>query len=221
MGKTTLQLLVLFCALMVAHTTAFAGMHRGYILKKDGKKNYGFIKTRNVTGDEIKITFYKTRASKKEVYRPHMIDGYGYEYVGENEFGERAKRWRHYKSKLAQSYSARVLNPKLSFMEVMEEGEIMLYDFYVETPTNFEQQYKRFFYLERKNSGELVEVSKSNFMYVAKGFFSDNREIADKVGDVNYRFRHLWKLVRAYNDSAENKQAELYYDYQLPEGAFD
>lgn len=175
---------------------------KGYIIDKEGKRIEGKIKTKNVTVDQIKITFI-AEDDTKSLYKPQDIIGYGYKAQGENEFGEDTFVWRHYKSKTAQSYAPKAFASKEVFMEVMEEGEITLYDYYVETPSDIENPYKRFFYMERIGNDELQEISVDNYIDVASLYFEDHTELSDKIGTVNHRFRHLWKVVRLYNDWSE------------------
>lgn len=173
----------------------------GYIINKKGQRIEGQIKTKNVTVDQMKITF--ADGDIKIVYKPIDLIGYGYEFKGENEFGEDTFVWRHYKSKTAQSYAPRFYASKEVFMEVMEEGEVILYDYYVEVPKNIDEPYIRFFYMEISGSDELIEVSKENYKETVSLELEDHYELSDKIGTVNHRFRNLWKVVRLYNDWKE------------------
>ena len=147
MKTLTVLLVGLF---MVIHSFANETVFRGYIINKDGQRIDGQIKTKNVTTDEMKITFIEGKT--KIVYKPEDLIGYGYEFLGENEFGEETRVWRHYKSKTAVSLAPRFYASKVVFMEMMEEGEVTLYDYYVETPGNIDNPYTRFFYMELQGS---------------------------------------------------------------------
>ena len=98
-------------------------------------------------------------------------------------------------------------------MEVMVEGTVTLYDYYVETPRDIENPYKRFFYLEREADAQLIEISKNNYEELASIYFEDNFELADKIGTINHRFRHLYKVVQIYNDWNEMKTTSTAADY--------
>ena len=195
---------ILFSLFIMSNVAAKEFIFNGYIINKDGQRIDGQIKTKNVTVDQMRITFIEGRT--KIVYKPTDLIGYGYEFLGENEFGEETRVWRHYKSKTAISYAPRFYAPKEVFMEVMEEGEVTLYDYYVETPGNIENPYVRYFYLERQGSNELIEISEENFAATVTAYFADNAELAQNVGTVNNRFRHLWKMVRLYNDWTEMQE---------------
>jgi hypothetical protein len=193
--------ILLFGLFMVINCSAKETIFKGYIINKGGERIDGEIKTRNVTVDEMKITFIERQT--KIVYKSTDLIGYGYEFLGENEFGQVTRIWRHYKSKTAISYAPKFYASKEVFMEVMEQGEVTLYDYYVETPGNIDSPYTRFFYMERQGTNELIEISEDNFEQSAGVYFADNEKLAQSVGTVNNRFRHLWKIVRLYNDWIE------------------
>lgn len=184
----------------------------GYVITKDGEHISGKIKTRNVTTDQMKITFIQGKV--KTTFKARELSGYGYEHVGENQFGEDVLTWRHYKTKTAQSFAPKAFASKIVFMEVMEEGAVTLYDYYVETPRDIENPYKRFFYLERESDNGLIEVSKTNYEELAAMYFEDNFELANKVGTINHRFRHLYKVVKIYNDWNEMQTTSTAADYE-------
>jgi hypothetical protein len=199
-----LSFTILFSILFAINISAKETVFKGYIINKDGQRIDGQVKTKNVAVDEMKIIFIEGRT--KIVYKPTDLIGYGYEFLGENEFGEVTRVWRHYKSKTAVSYAPRFYANKEVFMEVMEEGKVTLYDYYVETPGNIDNPYTRFFYMERQGSNELIEISEENFTTTVATYFSDNTELAQNIGTVNNRFRHLWKMVRLYNDWTEMQE---------------
>lgn len=194
-------LTLIFTLLISLSLTAKENTFNGYIINKKGQRIDGKIKTRNVTVDQMKITFLQGKT--KIVYKPTDLIGYGYEFKGENEFGEDTYVWRHYKSKTAQSYAPRFYASKEVFMEIMEEGEITLYDYYVEVPGDIENPYKRFFYMEKTGSEDLIEISEDNYIETTATYLESHTELSEKIGSVNHRFRHLWKVVRLYNSWSE------------------
>ncbi len=184
---------------------------QGYIITKNGERIEGKIKTRSVTTDQMKITFFQGKAKKS--YKAKDLNGYGYEHIGENQFGEDVLTWRHYKTKTAKSFAPKAFASKIVFMEVMEQGTVTLYDYYVETPSDIDNPFKRFFYLERESDKELIEVSKDNYTELAARYFEDHLELANNIGKINHRFRHLYKVVKIYNDWNEMQTTSTSADY--------
>lgn len=191
-------------------------IYKGYVINKKGQRIDGKIKTRNVTVDQMKITFIN--GNTKIIYKPTDLTGYGYKFKGENEFGEDTFVWRHYKSKTAQSHAPRFYASKEVFMEVMEEGEVTLYDYYVEVPGDIENPYKRFFYMERVNSDEFIEISEQNYIEMTASYLEDYVELSEKIGTINHRFRHLWKIVRLYNSWTEIQETNTRMADEKEEG---
>lgn len=212
--KNIFTIIATFAILAFTTTTISAKQYKGYIITKKGQKVEGFIKARNVTIDQVKITFINN--GKKKTYKPKDIKGYGYEHLGENQFGEDVLTWRHYRSKMAQSFAPRPFTSKHVFMEIMEEGNVTLYDYYVEAPSNIKNPYKRFFYVEKSGSNEMVELSKDNFIAAAKKFFADAPALASKIGKTNHRFRHAWRIVQAYNKQQAQPKATSTVDDKFP-----
>ena len=87
-------------------------------------------------------------------------------------------------------------------MEVMEEGAVTLYDYYIERPANIKNPYKRFFYIQKESSNQLVELTQNNYRKITRQLFIDHTVLVAKVGQINHRFRHIWKMVRTYNQWA-------------------
>ncbi len=203
------NILFSIAAVLAFTTTVFSkeDTFKGYIITLQGKRMDGFIKTRNVTTDQMKITFEGVS------YKPFEIEGYGYEEKGENQFGEAALQWRHYRSKKAVSFAPKAFASKDVFMEIMQEGEVTIYDYYVETPQDIENPYKRFFYMERKGANDWVEVSETNYVEIGKKYFEDNKDIVKQMGGVNYRFRNMWNIVKIYNDWKEMQNMAPAADY--------
>jgi hypothetical protein len=202
--------IVLLLSVFAINVFADQKIFDGYIINMQDKRVEGRIKIKRVTVDEVKITF--TSEGKKSVYKPTDILGYGYQYFGKDEFGSDAYNWRHYKSKEAISYAPVMFAAKTVFMEVMEAGSVIVYDYYVEKRTNIESPYDRFFYLEREGSDEWIEVTEENYIAVVSVFFRDNIELAEKIGTVNHRFHHLSSVVRLHNDWMK-KQNKSMSDY--------
>lgn len=180
-------------------TTSAKQLYKGYILTLEGQKIEGVIKSNNVTMDQIKITFIKD--DKTQVYKAKHLQGYGYKYFYKNSSNDTIAVWRHYRSKMAHSYAPKPFTSKLAFMEIIEEGEVIVYDYYAEVPKDITEPYKRFFYLERKGVSQLVEVSKNNFNQTTKNFFGNMPQLTNKIGKVNYQFRNTQKIAKTYNQA--------------------
>lgn len=193
-------LLLLAALTFIASTEAFAlkGKQDGYIITNSGKKIEGKIKARNITLDQIRIRFYGNDGTTK-VYKPSEIQGYGYKYYGETQFGTYDWMQADFRSKYVDRPPF-VFGPMRVFLEIEEQGEeITLYNYYINKGADVEDPVEINYYLERKSTREFVKINRENFLTAGGDFFSYHPEIPHKLGGVNYRFRHMYKVVREYN----------------------
>ncbi|MGB0863143.1 MAG: hypothetical protein ACPG19_10000 [Saprospiraceae bacterium] len=193
---------ILGFALLLSHS-ATAGTNKkskkkeGYIINEAGKKINGYVIIKNnITLDQIKIKFIDFKG-KKSSYKAKDIKGYGYRAIRDNEVGNRAMLWSHYESRKVEKAPI-AFGPKTVFMERVAEGDVVIFEYWMQVNSNIENPYKRYFFLER--DGERVKLTDENFVERSASFFSDNQDIANKMGQVNHRFRHMKKVVERYNN---------------------
>lgn len=168
----------------------------GYIITNDGDKIEGeVLLRRDKTYDEVRIKFIGADGEKK-LYKAVDIKEYGFRDIEDDEYGNRVWQWKHYVSQ-SVDLAPIPFGPKTVFMEKVAEGDVVLYEYWVQANKNIDNPYIRMFYLQRGE--EFLKVTEDNFEEVTKSFFSDNEEIASKMGEVNHRFRHLEKIVGRYN----------------------
>jgi hypothetical protein len=199
--KFTLIALLGFTLLLA--NTATAGTNKkskkkeGYIVTKTGEKINGYVIIKNnITLDQIKIKFIDFKGEKSS-YKAKDIKGYGYRAIRDNEAGNRAMLWSHYESRGVEK-APMLFGPKTVFMERIAEGDVVLFEYWIQVNSNIENPYQRYFFLER--DGERVKLTNENFVAEGASFFSDNQDIADKMGQVNHRFRHMKRVVNVYNN---------------------
>lgn len=168
----------------------------GYIVTNEGEKIEGeVLLRRDKTYDEVRIKFVGADGSKT-LYKATDIKEYGFRDIEDDEYGNRVWQWKYYVSQTVD-LAPIPFGPKTVFMERVSEGNVILYEYWVQVNKNIENPYLRIFYLQRGD--EFVKVTEENFTTVTAAFFSDNAEISSKMGDVNHRFRHLEKVVDRYN----------------------
>ena len=173
------------------------GKKEGYIVTKSGEKINGHVTIKNnITLDQVKIKFIDYKGQKFS-YKAKDISGYGYRDIQDTEWGGREWAWVHYESRNV-SVAPIPFGPKTVFMERVAEGDVVLFQYWIQVNSNIENPYKRYFFLER--NGERVELTNENFVQEASSFFSDNVEIAQNMGQVNHRFRHMKRVVNNYNN---------------------
>ncbi len=195
------QILLLFITIPVFLSNV-AGVNKkfkyeGYIINAEGEKINGHVILKsNLTYDEVKIKFINYKG-KKSTYKAKNIKGFGYRSIKNNEAGNRSWMWSHYESKKVDEAPV-PFGPKNVFMERITEGEVVLFQYWIQQNTNIDNPYKRYFYVQRGD--ETVKLTNKNFIEEGRAFFSDNEDIVANLGKVNHRFRHTKKVVKKYND---------------------
>lgn len=168
----------------------------GYIINNDGEKVNGhLILRRDKTYDEVKVKFVDHNG-KKFTYKATDIKEFAFRDIQDDEFGNRVWKWNYYASRKVDE-SPIPFGPKEVFMERIAEGNVTLYQYWIQHNRNIENPYRRVFYLERGD--ERVKLTEENFVEEASAFFSDNEDISMKMGQVNHRFRHMKRVVDTYN----------------------
>lgn len=181
--------------------------YEGYIIDADGNKQNGYVILKaHLTLDQVKIKFINHKG-KKKTYKPKDIKGYGYRDIKDNEYGNRAWIWSHYETRTADVAPV-AFGPKTVFMERVTEGEVVLFQYWIQKNTNIEKPYHRIYYLERGN--ERVKLTEEDFIEKGKLFFSDNETIATNMGKVNHRYRNMNRVVNNYNSWKEKQTAQSF-----------
>ena len=175
----------------------------GYIITKTGEKQNGFLLLRrDKTYDEVKIKFIDHH-NNKETYKAEDIREFAFRDIQSDEAGNRVWKWNYYVSKKAET-SPIPFGPKEVFMEKIVDGNVNLYQYWIQANKNIENPYKREFYLERGD--EWVRLTEENYIELAGNFFSNNEELSIKMGQVNHRFRHMGKVTKAYNSWVDRQE---------------
>ena len=168
----------------------------GYVITKAGDKISGtLLLRRDKTYDEVKIKFIDFNKVKK-TYKATDIKEFAFRDIQADDAGNRVWKWNYYVSKTAEN-SPIPFGPKEVFMEKVVEGNVNLYQYWIQANRNIENPYKREFYLERGD--EWIQLTEESYIELAGTFFSDNEELAIKMGQVNHRFRHMERVTKSYN----------------------
>lgn len=180
----------------------------GYITKKNGKEEEGFIMPGTVTDNEVKIIFI-SKSGKKQSFKPKDIQGYGYESSEEDDLGLDEAQWIHYETQKAD-YPPKPFASKLVFMEREEKGALSLYCYYIEVRDNPKKPFRYIYYM-KDDAGKLTKIEKKTFAKVAKSAFKDYTAMANRVGRKDFIYKNLDRMVRDYNYWTENQHDRTEY----------
>ncbi len=187
----------------------------GYIIKNDDTRIEGKIMIGSITDNEVKVVFYKKGQSKKIIYKPNDIKAYGYEAIEVNDVGTKQKRWIHFERQKVD-YPPKPFGPKTVFMEREEQGELTLFCYYIEVRNNPKQPYRYEYYI-KDEAGKTHKLTREKFYKEAKGIFKKYSALSTRIGQKQFNYRNLERMVRDYNFWTVNRHDKNEYRVALKE----
>lgn len=208
--------------LLILLTTFFFNLNQlsgktfeAYIIQKDGDRVEGKCKVGSITDNEVKLVFYRKGSSKKEVYKPKDLLGYGYKSEEIDDFGLEDTEWVHYET-LKVDYPTKPFGSTTVFVERESEGTISLYCHYIEVRNNPKQPYRYVYYMKNEK-GVVKKVEKETFKSLAKVTFKDYPALAERIGQKDFLYRNLDRMVRDFNYWSVNKHDKNEYRVAMKE----
>ena len=144
---------------------------KGEIIERDKKTGLRF------EGDKIKLIISPT---EKKSYSPGKIKMY---YNGENVFES-----VEYKSE------------EFAFMQVIDKGELTLYQLDLERDKKGEiEVYETQYYVKKTTEKAAIRVKENNFKKDVGALVKDNEDMLDEVNNKDLVFEDLEKVIKDYN----------------------
>jgi len=207
-----LACLTLFASQSYAGETGETGkseMYPGYIITKTGKRVEGKLKIGSITDQEVKVVFYEKGTSKKKTYKPKDILGYGYFKKTADELGIEYSEEKVFESHKMDAPPKPFASTTV-FVEKEISGEIDLYCYYIESRSNVKNPYKYSFYTKDED-GSLVPIEENKFIQKARKMFGQYSALTQRLGQKDFRYRNLTRMVRDYNYWATNQHDSSEY----------
>ena len=96
------------------------------------------------------------------------------------------------------------------FMEREIEGEVTLYTYYIEVRNDVSKPFKYEYYL-KDQSGSMQKITKSDFDKTTRQIFQDYTALSSRIGQKDFGYRQLDRMVRDYNYWMENQHDRSEY----------
>jgi len=155
----------------------------GYVITVAGDTIFGKIKKTNKEGSCNKFKFID---SKGEKVKFENTDVFAYKRGDE----------LYLKKTFVQPL---LIGSMQGYMKLLIEGTVRLYSFNYITQDLNGTSYYQDYYLEKE--GVHILVYKMRFKKSMSKYFSDNRELADKIENKELKYADLEKIVEIYNES--------------------
>ncbi|MEM6966590.1 MAG: hypothetical protein AAF573_17630 [Bacteroidota bacterium] len=215
--KITKTPLILFLSILINfNLTAEKGDRvPGYILTLDGDRVEGEVIVGSITDNEVKVQFIEEGLEKKKTYKAKQLKGYGFESVQEDDLGLEYKRWVHYEQQKVD-YPPKPFASNTVFMLREESGALTLYCYYIEVRNDRKKPYRYHYYI-KDDDGNLEKIEKEEFRKIASKLFKKYSAMYTKIGQKNFNYKNLDRMVRDYNYWVENQHNANEYRVALKE----
>jgi len=187
----------------------------GYILLKDGSRAEGKVKIGSITDREVKVSFQRKGTSKKRVYKPKELLGYGFESQDTDDLGLEDSRWIHFET-IKVDYPTKPFGSTTVFVEREVEGTINLYCHYIEVRNNPKKPYRYVYYM-KVEAGVYKKLEEDSFKNTAKKTFKDYPALAARIGKKDFLYRNLDRMVRDFNYWSVNQHDKNEYRVAMKE----
>lgn len=195
-----MKTLILNLILVLSMTsTSIAGKsYPGYAILNDDVRIEGIIEMLSPTLNEVKVKMTTTEGIKVS-YKAKDVKEYGFKVENWN------KATKQYQSQIIIYQRKKVIRNTIAFgskevlIQIELNGSIALYNHYYERNSNIDGNIGHSFYVQKDNE-ELIWLNKDNYEEVLKRMTENYPELNTLIGTKNFKFKHITKIIKTYND---------------------
>jgi hypothetical protein len=188
---------ILALTIIFSVSASAAKSYQGYVVLDNDEKVEGTIQMLSPTLNEVKVKFTST-AGEKTTYKAKEVKEYGFQ----------VEKWNN-KTRVHDvntivyvrqnvERSPIAFGPTNVLVERQITGAISLYNHFVENNSNSNNPLSHIVYAQ-KETGDLVEITKSNYKVTLKGMTAEYPELSARVGTKGYTFKYISKTIADYN----------------------
>lgn len=200
-----MKISTLIIALLVTVSVSAKKAFPGYVINTNGEKIEGQVFVVSPTYNELKVKFVSAD-NKKSTFKAAELTEYGFEVPQFNQ------ETRSHETVVITYVRKEVEDAPVRFgtTDIMVErqvnGEVKVYNQYIEADSKIGGGIEHFFYVEGKNVG-FTKITKSNYKEVMKEVTADFPALQEMVGTSGYGYKHIVKIAETYN--SRNAQRNL------------
>jgi hypothetical protein len=173
-------------------------VYQGYVVLNNDEKVEGTIEMLSPTLNEVKVKF-TSHAGEKVTYKSKEVKEYGF----------KVEKWNnetrvhdvntivYVRQNVERSPIA--FGPTEVLIERQVTGTINMYNHFVEQNADVANPFIHIIYAQ-KQTGDLVEVTESNYKVVLKEMTVDYPELNAKIGTKGYGFKYVAEIISTYNN---------------------
>ncbi len=192
--------------LLVGSEVMAKSVFDGFVLTNDNEKIVGKVYVISPTFNELKVKFIN-EAGKKQTFKAKELQSYSFEVPKYNKATKSyGTETITYIRKVVEDAPVR-MGSKDVLIERQVNGDIQVYNQYIEQDAKIGGTIGHFFYVEKSNgSVEFTKVTKKNYKKVMKSATVEFPELSIKVGTSGFGYKHIVKIAKLYNNQMSRTQ---------------
>ena len=197
MKQLIFTLLIVFAIPYCLSAASVGDKVPGYVVLDNGKKIEGKIVIGSLIDNEMAVCFIRQGANAKKIYEPRDVKSYAFQIEQMDDMGLRTTTWveyrRHRVDKPPKPFAS-----TLVFLQLVETGQVNLYSYFLSANDTQSKAYNFRYYIESEQ-GRLQEVDNQSFERTAKLMFKNYTALTSRIGQQDFHYRDLDRIVRDYN----------------------
>ena len=171
----------------------------GFVLTNDNQKIVGKVYVISPTLNELKVKFID-EAGKKQTFKARDLQSYSFEVPKYNKATKSyGTETITYIRKVVEDAPVR-MGSKDILIERQVNGDIQVYNQYIEDDAKIGGTIAHFFYVEKTNgSVDFTKITKKNYKKIMKTATVEFPALSNKVGTKGFGYKHIVKIAKLYN----------------------
>ena len=171
----------------------------GFVLTNENQKIVGQVYVISPTLNELKVKFVN-EAGKKQTFKAKELQSYSFVVPKYNkETKSYGTETITYVRKVVEDAPVRMGSTDV-LIERQVDGDIQVYNHYVEEDAKIGGTIGHFFYVEKSNGSiEFSKVTKKNYKKIMKSATAEFPELSTKVGTKGFGYKYIVKIAKIYN----------------------
>jgi hypothetical protein len=204
-NKNYLTITLISFAIFLSNAAA-ATSFKGFVVTNENDTLHGEVFVAGPTVNELKVKFIDENGSKY-VFKADDLQSYSFEVPKFNaETKEHGTEWIHYVRKVVEDAPVR-LGAKDILIERQVNGDIKVYNQYIEEDDKIGGTLKHYFYVESIGKVDFSKVTIENYEAVMKTATADFAELNHKIGTKGFGYKYIVKIAQIYNQHKESRMS--------------
>lgn len=199
MKTNIFTIICFFTLLFVGSEVSAKNVFDGFVLTNNNEKLTGKVYVISPTLNELKVKFVSENG-KKQTFKAQDLQSYTFEVPKYNKATKSyGTETITYVRKVVEDAPVR-MGSKDILIERQVDGNIQVYNQYIEADDKIGGTIGHFFYVEKQDgSVDFTKITKENYKEVMKNATIEFVELHNKIGTSGFGYKHVVKIAQLYN----------------------